>query len=45
MNYVLNDEEMNYILALLAERPYRESAELIEKIHEQYKQNKEDKEK
>lgn len=36
MNYYLTDEEANYILNLLVERPYKESASLIEKIHAQY---------
>ncbi|MDT2674285.1 hypothetical protein [Enterococcus dongliensis] len=36
MNYHLTDEEMNYILNLLAERPYKESALLVENIKMQY---------
>lgn len=36
MNYEFNDEEMNYILAVLGERPYIEAVDLINKIHQQY---------
>ncbi|OTN77062.1 hypothetical protein A5886_002142 [Enterococcus sp. 8G7_MSG3316] len=36
MKYNLNDNEMNYILDLLADRPYKESAPLIVNIQNQY---------
>ncbi|WP_461203524.1 hypothetical protein [Enterococcus sp. N342-3-1-2] len=36
MKYTLNDNEMNYILDLLAERPYKETAPLIVNIQNQY---------
>lgn len=39
MKYTLNDNEMNYILDLLAERPYKETAPLIENIQNQYNEN------
>ncbi|MDV7786038.1 hypothetical protein [Enterococcus gallinarum] len=39
MKYTLNDNEMNYILDLLAERPYKETAPLIENIQFQYNEN------
>lgn len=35
MKLELTIEEVNYILNLLAERPYRESCKLIEKIQSQ----------
>ena len=31
----LSQDEVNYILSLLAERPYKESVEVIKKITEQ----------
>lgn len=42
MEYVFTDEEMNYILELLVERPYRESARLIENIQSQYDAQKQE---
>lgn len=39
MNYTFNDNEMNYILDLLADRPYKESAPLIANIQDQYNTN------
>ncbi|MDV7786211.1 hypothetical protein [Enterococcus gallinarum] len=36
MKYTLSDNEMNYILDLLADRPYKETAPLIVNIQNQY---------
>lgn len=38
MHYQFNDAEINYILNLLADQPFRDSADLINKIHQQYDQ-------
>lgn len=39
MNYIFSDEEINYILSLLAEEPAKNSMNLIINIHEQYNKN------
>lgn len=38
MNLYLEEQEINYLLAVLAERPFKESAALISKIQSQAKE-------